>query len=116
MVARRRQAAAPWHFLYFLPLPQGQGSLRPTFWATAAAGAPRATAWPAAGGRAGALGGGGGGGGGHGLRGQRDVEDAPDDVLADVVRELLPHVVGFPLELHQRVAAAVAGKADALAH
>src|SRR5665213_587848 len=21
---------APWHFLYFLPLPQGQGSLRPT--------------------------------------------------------------------------------------
>src|SRR6266516_290994 len=24
-------AYAPWHFLYFLPLPQGQGSLRPTF-------------------------------------------------------------------------------------
>src|SRR5579871_770806 len=24
-------ALAPWHFLYFLPLPQGQGSLRPTF-------------------------------------------------------------------------------------
>ena len=24
------QAAAPWHFLYFWPLPQGQGSLRPT--------------------------------------------------------------------------------------
>ena len=23
--------AAPWHFLYFLPDPQGQGSLRPTF-------------------------------------------------------------------------------------
>jgi hypothetical protein len=22
--------ALPWHFLYFLPLPQGQGSLRPT--------------------------------------------------------------------------------------
>src|SRR3954451_10296979 len=22
---------APWHFLYFLPLPQGHGSLRPTF-------------------------------------------------------------------------------------
>src|ERR1700690_3262243 len=22
--------ATPWHFLYFLPLPQGQGSLRPT--------------------------------------------------------------------------------------
>ena len=21
----------PWHFLYFFPLPQGQGSLRPTF-------------------------------------------------------------------------------------
>lgn len=21
---------SPWHFLYFLPLPQGQGSLRPT--------------------------------------------------------------------------------------
>src|SRR5436190_9388475 len=25
------QAAAPWHFLYFLPLPHGHGSLRPTF-------------------------------------------------------------------------------------
>src|SRR5262249_4243423 len=24
-------AAAPWHFLYFFPLPHGQGSLRPTF-------------------------------------------------------------------------------------
>ena len=24
-------ALAPWHFLYFLPEPQGQGSLRPTF-------------------------------------------------------------------------------------
>jgi hypothetical protein len=23
--------ALPWHFLYFLPLPQGQGSFRPTF-------------------------------------------------------------------------------------
>ncbi len=22
---------APWHFLYFFPLPQGHGSLRPTF-------------------------------------------------------------------------------------
>ena len=28
--APRRQFV-PWHFLYFLPLPQGQGSLRPTF-------------------------------------------------------------------------------------
>ncbi len=25
------QSAAPWHFLYFLPLPQWQGSLRPSF-------------------------------------------------------------------------------------
>ena len=24
-------AAAPWHFLYFLPEPHGQGSFRPTF-------------------------------------------------------------------------------------
>src|SRR5262249_16789371 len=24
-------AAAPWHFLYFLPLPHGHGSFRPTF-------------------------------------------------------------------------------------
>ena len=24
----------PWQFLYFLPLPQGQGSLRPTFFST----------------------------------------------------------------------------------
>ena len=23
--------ASPWHFLYFRPLPHGQGSLRPTF-------------------------------------------------------------------------------------
>ena len=28
-------AAAPWHFLYFLPLPHGQSSLRPTLSATA---------------------------------------------------------------------------------
>jgi hypothetical protein len=28
----------PWHFLYFLPLPQGQGSLRPTFGAVRAEG------------------------------------------------------------------------------
>ena len=26
---------APWHFLYFLPLPHQQGSLRPTFSASA---------------------------------------------------------------------------------
>src|SRR3990170_1151931 len=30
-VLRAACYAAPWHFLYFLPLPQGQGSLRPTF-------------------------------------------------------------------------------------
>jgi hypothetical protein len=24
------QASTPWHFLYFFPDPQGQGSLRPT--------------------------------------------------------------------------------------
>src|SRR5437763_879799 len=28
---RSGYAAAPWHFLYFLPLPHGHGSLRPTF-------------------------------------------------------------------------------------
>src|SRR5205814_2620644 len=28
--SRAHYAAAPWHFLNFLPLPQGQGSLRPT--------------------------------------------------------------------------------------
>src|SRR5580704_7033404 len=27
---------APWHFLYFLPLPHGQGSLRPAFFAETA--------------------------------------------------------------------------------
>ena len=27
---RRRRLSAPWHFLYFLPEPQGHGSLRPT--------------------------------------------------------------------------------------
>src|SRR5687767_14210892 len=27
----RRSHYAPWHFLYFLPLPHGHGSLRPTF-------------------------------------------------------------------------------------
>ncbi len=35
-LTRGREAGAvilrytPWHFLYFFPLPQGQGSLRPT--------------------------------------------------------------------------------------
>src|SRR5438270_13747186 len=33
------QAATPQHFLYFLPDPQGQGSLRPTL------AAPRTTCW-----------------------------------------------------------------------
>src|SRR5208337_4925959 len=27
----KNYSPAPWHFLYFLPLPHGQGSLRPTF-------------------------------------------------------------------------------------
>jgi hypothetical protein len=31
LFAKLNQAATPWHFLYFLPEPQGQGSLRPTF-------------------------------------------------------------------------------------
>jgi hypothetical protein len=30
---------APWHFLYFFPLPQGQGSLRPTLFSARWAGA-----------------------------------------------------------------------------
>src|ERR687886_286019 len=33
LVAPGAPVVAPWQFLYFLPLPQGQGSLRPTFWA-----------------------------------------------------------------------------------
>src|SRR5215203_3380234 len=33
------QAATPWHFLYFFPLPHGQGSFRPTF------GSSRRTVW-----------------------------------------------------------------------
>src|SRR5215211_3707840 len=31
VTGRADHAAAPWHFLYFFPLPHGQGSLRPTF-------------------------------------------------------------------------------------
>ena len=43
--------ALPWHFLYFLPLPQGQGSLRPTLGSVAPHGAGLAVAvgrrrWP----------------------------------------------------------------------
>ena len=40
-VAGQSQAAVPWHFLYFLPEPQGQGSLRPTL------AEPRTTVWGA---------------------------------------------------------------------
>ena len=41
---RHLQLNAPWHCLYFFPLPQGQGSLRPTLgWA-------RVIGWGAAGG------------------------------------------------------------------
>ena len=29
--SKRRYTFVPWHFLYFLPEPHGQGSLRPTF-------------------------------------------------------------------------------------
>src|SRR5678810_251114 len=36
-------AYAPWHFLYFFPLPQGQGSLRPTLSSL------RCTVWTVAG-------------------------------------------------------------------
>src|SRR3972149_2153209 len=56
-------APEPWHFLYFLPLPQGQGSLRPTLRlaaapsgrllaAVAGAAAPMRTDCPAAAARA----------------------------------------------------------------
>src|SRR2546427_10347159 len=31
ITSHAHHAAAPWHFLYFFPLPQGQGSFRPTF-------------------------------------------------------------------------------------
>ncbi len=30
-ILKLTQLSQPQHFLYFLPLPQGQGSLRPTF-------------------------------------------------------------------------------------
>jgi hypothetical protein len=30
-IRESRQAAVPWHFLYFFPEPQGQGSFLPTF-------------------------------------------------------------------------------------
>ena len=37
---------APWHFLYFLPLPQGQRSLRPTFAPSRTTGVPfGASSW-----------------------------------------------------------------------
>lgn len=39
----RLQSNAPWHFLYFFPLPQGHGSLRPTF-------CPTTTGWALPGG------------------------------------------------------------------
>ena len=38
---------APWHFLYFLPEPQGQGSLRPTLGASRRTGSAFGTTWPA---------------------------------------------------------------------
>src|ERR1019366_7170893 len=41
------QAYAPWHFLYFLPLPQGLGSLRPVFWPVTTGLAPRESSPPA---------------------------------------------------------------------
>ena len=40
--AGRPQAAAPWHFLYFLPLPHGHGALRGTLSETACGAAPPA--------------------------------------------------------------------------
>ena len=39
-------AATPQHFLYFLPLPQGQGSLRPTFGASRRTVLPGSFTWP----------------------------------------------------------------------
>src|ERR1019366_2262111 len=40
------RAYAPWHFLYFLPLPQGQGSLRPVFWPVTTGVPPRESSPP----------------------------------------------------------------------
>ncbi len=39
-------AAAPQHFLYFLPLPQGQGSLRPIFGVSRRTVLPGSFTWP----------------------------------------------------------------------
>ena len=44
------------------------------------------------------------------------MEDAPHHGLPDMDLQLVPHIVGFPLILHQRVAAAVAAQAYPLAH
>src|SRR5262245_29648795 len=50
------QAATPWHFLYFLPLPHGRGSLRPTFGSSRRTGRARASSPPTRGGTAGRVG------------------------------------------------------------
>src|SRR3989304_4605534 len=98
-------APEPWHFLYLRPLPQGQGSLRPTLRPDGRpsgragplppvrlVGAGAAAPPPRLGARRCLLGGAAllhlaarRGGRGRLLRQQRDVEDAPHDVLADVV-------------------------------
>ena len=42
----RNCQAPPWQFLYFFPLPHGQGSLRPTFFSRLRIGSITLGAWP----------------------------------------------------------------------
>ena len=45
VLAHGRYALIPWHFLYFLPEPQGQGALRATFPPTAWGLPPALSPW-----------------------------------------------------------------------
>ena len=111
--------------MYFFPDPHGHGSLRPTLGPVAVRGSPRARRGrdgaprrprgsrgsPASAGRVAAatrL------DGRDLLPGQTHLEELLDHGLLEVVHHRLEHVEGFLLVLGQRVALAVAAKADAL--
>src|SRR5262249_9047507 len=81
-VPRRRShpghAAAPWHFLYFFPLPHGQGSLRPTFGSSRRTCLIGASSPPTRGGGCGPLDRAGAAVFGAGERGAPNTDDAAD--------------------------------------
>src|SRR5262249_21929622 len=123
--------SAPWHFLYFLPEPQGHGSLRPTFgslrctvstfpsWPAVATGAARAVGVVALRRLASRTGGRGVGGrplprlGARFALGRLQAEEELDRLVLDALLHEREELEGLLLVLDERVPLTVPAQADA---